>query len=158
MTGEVNRALKLGLSLYCDKACAGLGRRKNKSKEQKVAEKREYDMEYRRKNRALLKAKKAAWFQQSYDPEKAAIERKKNMARHVEYCRRPEYKAWKKEYDCQYRAKQDYGEFWESAVILIKLDNELDEKMSWYDRQMAKGTLNKANQRRRDYERESSSR
>ncbi len=43
-------------------------------------------MEYRRKNRAALKAKKAERHKRTYDPVKAAVVRKKRMPRHVEYC------------------------------------------------------------------------
>ena len=83
-TGAVNRARKSGLYLYCDRICGGLGRRKNKSKAQKVEEKRVYDIEYRAKNSALLKAKKAAYFQRTYDPVTAAEHRKARMPKHVE--------------------------------------------------------------------------
>ncbi len=96
LTGEINRAAKIGALLYCNRLCAGRGRRKGKSKEQCVAEKRLYDIAYRAKNRAMLKVKKAAYFQRTYDPAKAAVERKKRMPRHVEYCRQPRYKAWKR--------------------------------------------------------------
>lgn len=152
-TGAVNRARSRGANLYCGRSCSGVGRRKNKTRDQKVEEKRLYDMEYRRKNKALLKAKKSAYFQQTYDPAAAAIERKKNMARHAEYCRRPEYKEWKREYDRQYRAKQDYGEFWESFIVLTDIEREVFSRMSWYEIHLENGQLNKRNQRRRDYER-----
>lgn len=46
--------------------------------------KAEYDRQYRKKNRARIKANKAAYFQRTYDPVKAAKERKKNMAAHKE--------------------------------------------------------------------------
>ena len=98
---------------------------KNKTKKQKVAEKREYDMEYRRKNRQLLKVKKQMYFEKTYDPVKAAEERKLKMSRHVEYCRRPEYKAWKREYDQIYRVKQNYGVFWESFIVLTDIEREV---------------------------------
>ncbi len=153
MTGEVNRALKRGLPLYCDRTCAGLARRKNKTKEQRVAEKREYDKEYRRENKAMLKEKKAAYFQRTYDPMEAAVERKKNMARHVAYCQRPEYKAWKQDYDRKFRAKQGYGEFWESYLLLHDVEREVYSRMSWYEIHLENGQLNKRNQRRKEYER-----
>ena len=67
-TSAINRALRIGAPLYCDKVCAGLGRRTHKTKAQKVSEKRMYDMEYRRKNRRKLKAAKRAYFERTYDP------------------------------------------------------------------------------------------
>ena len=138
--------------LFTATECAGLGRRKNKSEDQKVAEKRQYDMEYRRKNRQLLKAKKRKYFEKTYDPAKAAEERKLKMPRHVEYCRRPEYKAWKQVYDRVYRAKQDYGEFWESFIILTDIEREVFSRMSWYEIHKEHGQLYKHIKRRREYD------
>jgi len=88
------------------------------------AEKSAYDKEYRRKNRAILKAKKAAYFQRTYDPARAAKERKKTMTKHVEYCRRPEYKKKKSTYDRQ-REAAEYGEFAECREILKVLMKEI---------------------------------
>lgn len=156
--GHIRRSRSIGAPLYCGMECAGLGRRQNKGIEQKKEEKRIYDTEYRAKNKAMLKAKKAAAFQ-NRPQERREYEkqyRKENMQRHVEYCRDPEYREKKKGYDQQYRAQKFYGEFWESSVLLTKLETELDKQMSWYERQMAKGTLNKLNQRRKLYERETS--
>lgn len=150
--GAINRALRMGLRLYCDKVCSGLGRRVEKSKAQKVEEKRVYDEQYRQRNLAMLKAKKAAYFQATYDPAKAAIGRKARMAQHVEYCQRPEYKAWKREYDRAYRAKADFGPFWESALLLLQVDEEVSSRMTKYEIYAANGTLNKSQQRKRDYE------
>jgi hypothetical protein len=83
-----------------------------------------YDREYRKKNRAMLKAKKAAYFQRTYDPVKAAKERKKTMARHIEYCRRPEYRKKKAAYDRK-REAEEYGEFAECREILKVLMKEI---------------------------------
>ncbi len=136
--------------MFCDRKCAGLGRRKGKTKEQRVAEKAEYDRRYREANLAEIKAKKAARFRATYDPEKAAIERNARMPWHVEYCRRPEYKQWKKQYDFDYRARE-FGEFSEAYKFLIQIENEIDNRASRYDVAVAKGTLNKALQRKRFY-------
>ena len=94
------------------------------SAKEKKRLKAEYDSEYRKKNRAILKAKKAAYFQRTYDPAKAAVERRKTMARHVEYCRQPEYKKKKFAYDRQ-REAAEYGEFAECREILKVLMKEI---------------------------------
>ena len=86
--------------------------------------KAEYDRKYRKKNRARLKAEKAAYFQRTYDPVKAAKERKKKMPAHVEYCRQPWYKAWKKKYDKQ-RRESKFGPFAEAYAMLLKLKKEI---------------------------------
>lgn len=103
-TGHVNRSRKIRAPLYCGRRCSGLGRRKWKPKAQKVAEKRLYDRAYRAKNLKRIKAEKRAYFKRTYDPVKAARERKKRMPRHVAYCRQPRYKAYKSAYDAKRRA------------------------------------------------------
>lgn len=130
---DVARARKAGHSLYCNRICSGLGRRLGKTKAEKVAAKRLYDMEYRAKNRAMLKAKKAEYFQRTYDPAKAAVERKKRMPQHVEYCRRPEYRAWKAKYDAKYRAQKDFGPFAEAAMLTNDLKREIKERITDYE-------------------------
>ena len=95
---------------------------------QKKKAKAEYDREYRKKNRAMLKAKRAAYFQRTYDPIKAAKERKKRMAQHVEYCRQPQYRAWKREYDKKRRASK-HGHFAQAQIALVELIKEIHRQM-----------------------------
>lgn len=149
--GHVNRSRRLGLRLFCGRRCSGLGRRDPNppTKDERVAAKRAYDAAYRRKNRALLKAKKAAYFRRTYDPAKAAIERKARMPRHVEYCRRPEYKAYKRQYDRQHRARE-YGPFAEAFMLCIDLNREIKRRMTDYEIRTQNGTLNKIQARRRE--------
>lgn len=152
-TGKVNRAIKVGAPLYCGRVCAGIARRKGKSIDQRKAEKSEYDRLRRERLGEKIKAQKRAHFKATYDPVAAAEYRKKRMPIHVEYCRRPEYRAWKSEYDKEYRAKRDFGEFWESAVLLSSIETEIAKKASRYEIMMTNGTINKAQRRRREYER-----
>ncbi len=144
-TGEINRALKKGVNLYCSKECAGKARRTNISIEEKKRLKSEYDKKYREIN--LDKKKKWAkdYFQRTYDPIKASIERKKNMHKHVEYCRNPEYKAKKKIYDKEYRYTLNYGEFAECAKILLQIESEIDRLEANIENQ----TFNKSQKRKR---------
>lgn len=150
LTGEVNRARKRGAPLYCDLKCAGLARRKNKTLAQKREEKRLYDERYRANNRALLKTKKAAHFQRTYDPVLAAVQRKARMPQHVEYCRRPAYRKWKQQYDRQYRAKKRYGAFWECFLLAMDIRDEVLSRQSDYEIRLEKGTFGKSQQRKRD--------
>lgn len=150
---DVNRAVRKNAPLFCGKVCFGLSRRQQKTKADRVEEKRLYDIQYREKNRKLLKAKKAAYFQRTYDPAQAALERKLRMPRHVEYCRRPAYRAWKRDYDRQYRAVKEYGEFADCFLLVMDIRAECLSQMSDYEIRLSKGTLNKATQRKRDYAR-----
>ena len=147
--GHVNRARERGLNLYCSRKCSGLGRRNGKTVAQKKAEKREYDKRYRASNLATIKAKKAAYFKRTYDPAKARVERERTMARHVEYCRRPEYKAWKSDYDRR-RRDSDYGPFAEAARLAIDLNREIKQRSSNHEISKANGTLNKRQGRLRE--------
>lgn len=151
--GAINRAMKLGNSIYCNRVCAGLGRRTGKTPEQKKEEKRLYDMDYRATS-PTLKARKADYHQRTYDPVKAAAKRKERMPYHVEYCRQPEYKAKKKEYDKLFRAKKHYREFAEAAILLNEIEKEVTARSEdRFQRYAMNGTLNKKQTRRRDYER-----
>lgn len=149
--GSVTRAKAKGAPLYCDRTCAGQGRRKHKSPADKVKDKRLYDIEYRRKNQTELKAKKAAAFQRDYDPVQAAVYRKSRMHLHVKYCQQPTYQAWKREYDRKYRAKKDYGEFWESALLIQNIETEVLSRTTRYDIMLANGTIAKNQKRKRAY-------
>lgn len=151
----INRAVRLGLPLFCNRECFGLAHRRKviPTKAELVERKRLYDIEYRAKNKDLLKAKKAAAFLRTYDPVKAAIKRKQTMPRHIEYCRQPKYKAYKREYDKKLRA-MDFGNFWESHLLLIDLMNEVRQRTTRYDIRVLNGTLNKHQERKREYERQ----
>lgn len=148
---HINRAIKVGAPLYCNRVCAGFGRRNHKAKAQKVEEKRIYDAEYRVKNRAMLKAKKSDYFQRTYDPKEAAVYRKKRMHLHVAYCRRPEYLKYKKVYDRKYRAKKDFGPLWESAVLLLQIEEEVNSRITRNEVYRQNGTQNKSIKRKREY-------
>ena len=146
--GNVNRSRAQGLRLFCGRRCSGLGRRKGKTKAQKIAEKKAYDAEYRKKNLAMLKAKKHEYFQRTYDPAKAAEYRKGRMPLHVEYCRQPEYKKWKREYDRQLRAKE-YGPFAEVYLLSLDLNREIKGRMTNEEIKWQNGTANKTQFRKR---------
>jgi hypothetical protein len=141
--------------IFCSLQCVGARRRLYKTKMQKVEEKRLYDIEYRRKNAAGLKAKKASAYQNRSQARRdhEAQYRRKHMARHVAYCARPEYKIGKKAYDREYRCKKFFGPYWEAASALFDLENEINSRISRYDIYQQNGTLNKHPNRRRNYER-----
>jgi hypothetical protein len=148
----INRAVKYDKPIYCDRTCAGLGRRSGKTGEQKKEHKRLYDLQYRQTS-ATLKTRKSIWFKKTYDPIKAAEKRKETMPRHIEYCRRPEYKEWKRNYDQRHLAEKQYGEFAETVIILRQLEKEVMERISKEDINIINNTLNKKQTRIRDYER-----
>jgi hypothetical protein len=151
--GAVNRARAKGAALYCGRKCSGLGRRKPpKSAAQKKAEKAAYDVEYREKNRALLQAKKAAYYREHIDRDKEREARKRRMPKHVEYCRRPEYRVKKKAYDRPHRAKKFYGPLWEAALLTQDIRNAVLEQQTDYEVRLAKGTLSKSQKRKRSYD------
>ncbi len=70
------------------------------------------------------------------------------MPKHVEYCRRPEYKKWKQGYDRQYRANK-FGEYAEAYLTLRQLEILIHETTTKYDTKLENQTLNKALKRRR---------
>ena len=150
--GEFNRADRAGLKVYCGRECAGFGRRKNKTAAEKLVEKAKYDADRRERMADILKAEKAEHHRRTYDPAKAAIVRKARMPKHVEYCRRPEYKAKKQAYDVQRRAAE-FGEFAECYLLMLTIRDECLKIQTDYEIRQSAGTLCKTTKRRRDYER-----
>jgi hypothetical protein len=150
---HINRAARNGSPVYCGRICAGVARRKGKSAEQKKAEKQLYDAQRRKDRAAEIKAEKAAYYQRTRDPAKEALIRKARMPKHLEYCRRPEYREWKRQYDLEYRNKQEFGEFWESAILALEIRRQCLALSDDTEIRRTAGTLNKHQKRRRDYDR-----
>jgi hypothetical protein len=152
-TSAFNRAARDGRPLYCNRTCSGLARRKHKSAEQRKAEKSAYDAARRVELADQIKAAKREHHKRTYDPAKAAVARKRRMPSHVEYCRRPEYREWKREYDRTYRAQKEYGAFADCFLFVMDIRAECLSQMTDYEIRYAKGGVAKTQQRRRDYER-----
>lgn len=152
--GAVNRAAKRGAPVYCGRECAGLARRgPEKSAEQRKAEKSSYDALRRVEHGERIRAQKRAHYKATFDPVKAAEYRQKRMPYHVEYCRRPEYVAWKSEYDRKYRAEKEFGEFAECFLLIQDIRSECLAQQTDYEIRLSKGGIAKSQQRKRDYAR-----
>lgn len=153
---DINRAEKSGLRIFCNRKCAGIGRRKEfpisprnpNWKEMK----RVYDAEYREKNKALIRLKKAAYYAKTgpLNREKEREVRKKRMPIHVEYCRQPKYKAWKKKYDLDYRARE-FAEYADAYKLLLEVEREIRKRATWVEIAQQNGTLNKSTRRKDEY-------
>lgn len=147
---RANRADREGRRLFCSRRCSGLARRDFKSSEQKKAEKSEYDKQRRIEMGDDLRAAKRAAYYADHERSLAlaAEQRKRRMPKHVEYCRRPEYVAKKREYDKQYRASE-YGPFAEAYLLLRDLERELSAQATKYERMKQKGYFTRNAQKRR---------
>ncbi len=143
--GHINRALKMGRNIYCSRDCSSEARRDHLSIEEKKKIKADYDKEYREKNLEYKKQWAKDYFKRTYNPELAKIERKKKYKKHLEYLSTPKYRAWKKEYDLKFRAKKNYGEFWETQIILNNLLKEIDNRQAKSQNQL----INKSQKRKR---------
>lgn len=153
---DINRAAKRGRPIYCTRECAGAARRLENppTEAERRAAKAAYDAAYRERNATALKAKRAAYYARTADREKEAAYRREHMQRHIEYCRRPEYRQKKSEYDRVRRAQQQFGPFWESALLALDIDAEVKSRIDRFEIYQQNGTLNKKLNRRRDYERQ----
>ena len=150
--GGVNRSVRIGAPVFCSRGCAGLARRDNRTEAERKAIKAAYDAEYRMREPERRRAERAAYYQRTRDPVREAEIRKRRMPQHVEYCRRPEYRKWKAQYDRRYLARKQFGSFGEAAIVLNELCSEIASRSTFNERAADKGTLNKHLQRRRDYE------
>ena len=151
--GHVNRARSRGNNLYCSRVCSGLGRRDNRTAELRKEAKRLYDIEYRARDPQKRKLAKAEYYERTKDRAKEAEARKRRAPQHAEYCRRPEYRAWKKGYDRRYRAEKHYGDFAECFLLVMDIRDECLSRMTDYEIRLEKGTFNKSQQRKRNDER-----
>ncbi len=144
---------------FCGMTCFGLSRRKNKTIAQKKAEKSEYDRRRREEiaadgRAAVYKAAKAAYHRRTYDPARAAEERKPKYQRHLAYLRRyyadPKNKAEKVAYDRARRAAA-YGPFAEAYLIAVDIKKTICARIpDKYERARARGYYdNNAQTRRR---------
>lgn len=147
----VNRAAREGRPLYCNRECAGLGRRLKKppTAEERKEAKRLYDANRRLVLADRIKAEKRAYYQANRDPDRERAYRKTRMPYHVEYCRRPEYRAYKATYDRQYLARKQFGEFADAALILRDIEAEISSRMTRTEIYQVNGTLNKTQVRKR---------
>jgi len=151
---HVNRAAKVGAPLYCGRVCAGLARRNKNppTDEQRREAKAAYDAKRREgAQREKILAQKRDHYYANHEriSAKLAEYRAAHMDRHVEYCRQPEYRAWKSVYDRRRRAEMNFGDFSEAALLLADVEREITERSSKYEIYLTNGTLNKAQQRRR---------
>lgn len=133
-SGDYNRAVKGGYNVYCSREHSGFGRRANRSQEEEKLIKYFYDRFIFLADETL-KQKKSESFKRDYaaNPEKYRKERQRRMKSHVEYCRQPNYKKYKKKYDQQYRAKKLYGQYWESSIALRQLADVVDNRLAKAD-------------------------
>jgi len=159
---DVNRASARGANLYCGKTCSGMARRdlNPPTDEERRAAKSEYDRQRRLAKGDQIKAEKRAAYHAKIaaDPvgmrAKEREQRQRRMPQHAEYCRRPEYRKWKAQYDQKHRARKQFGAFGEAAIILNDLEREITSRASWTEIRRANGTLNKTQERKRDYARQ----
>jgi len=154
---EHDYRIKKGITsrVMCSMKCSGQARKDNRTIEQKRADKAAYDREHRKKPE--VKAKHLERAKAFWKSDAGKAKRKARLPLHLEYCRRPEYKEKKKEYDQQYRAEKMYGsEFAEAYLTLLRLDQEIGERMSNHEIRLINDTYNKKQRRRKDYERTNS--
>jgi len=101
--------------------------------------KAEYDKAYRAKRADYIKTRMQKYNESPAGRAMQKRNRDKFKQSHLEYCRTPEYRKWKKEYDHKYRLKKKYGEFWEAGSVLVKLNEILPSKTIKYNQ----GLINK---------------
>jgi hypothetical protein len=134
--------------LYCGKACAAEARRTNTAPEIKKALKAAYDQEYRVRTNRNEKRREAYYANHEEALAAATAQRKRRMPKHVEYCRRPEYKAYKVEYD-KARNEAEYGDWAESWRLLQDLEQEIRSQATAYEIRVANGYYLRSAQKRR---------
>lgn len=150
---HVNRSVKQGRPMFCNKSCFGLSRRRANppTEAERKAAKQAYDAIRRLAKHEEIIAKKRAHYIANRERILAeqTVYRKAHMHRHVAYCQRPEYREWKSAYDARYKAAKHFGEFAEAAMLLRDIEQEIEKRATRYEVYMTNGTINKAQTRRR---------
>lgn len=148
--GYVTRALKIGAPQFCDKKCFGLSHRVDRTLEEKKLLKRDYDKQYRDKKAEIIKAKKKTYDQSLAGRAMQKRNRDKFKNNHLEYCRTEKYRlGYKKNYDEKYHANKKYGEYFEAAIILHKIEEKIQPEL--YNIKYNNGLLNKSQNRKRKW-------
>lgn len=135
------QATKLGcVHTYCSRACGAVAKRTWKTKEQRIAEKAAYDLKRRKRYAAWLRTEKKRKYEEAKATDLAALRTKQKAYRdatkqqHLNYLRKPEYRAKKKTYDARLRASV-YGPYAECYRLYVELKKEIVARVpSWYER------------------------
>jgi hypothetical protein len=147
-TGYVNRAIKLGVPIYCTRVCSGLARRKNYTDDQKKQIKADYDRQYRANNEELIKVKKSTYYKTEAGRALQKRNREKFKESHKEYVKTERYRlGYKQQYDKKYHAKKKYGEFFEASIILDELEKKIQPER--LEAKIQNGIVNKSQKRKR---------
>jgi len=129
---------------FCSQKHFGLSYRTGKSKKQLKEEKQLYDVEYRRINKKHIKATHKTYNESPNGRAMQKRNRDKFKNYHLEYCRTPEYRRWKKASDEIYRAKKFFGEWWECMILVKKIKSEVCRLVPEpYERAKMRGTIAK---------------
>ncbi len=155
-TGDVNRARRQGLKLFCSRECY-TAYRTTSTPTERQARKADYDRAYREENGEAIRAKKRADYLANHDARLAAQAelradpeyRARMRAYQREHTACPEWRAHKRAYDRRYRAAKRYGEFADAHVALMELGDELSSRATPYERRTARGCTHKAIERQK---------
>lgn len=110
----------------------------------KKEKKRLYDLEYRRKNKEKIKDKKKAYYQTESGKAASKRNRDKMKKYHAEYCRTPEYRLKKHEYDSVNWYVRKYGEYWECMQIVEKIEKKVIQLVpDKYERSKMRGVVDR---------------
>lgn len=148
---------------YCSRKCFSLSRRTNLTASQKKEKKRLYDIEYRRKQGKLLLAKRRESYRRNIETYRVYQRQRRESGVQKRYMRKylknywtTEKKKDKAAYDRVFRAKKKFGPFWESHLLLLKINKEVLKRASKYECRLARGYYNKAQIRKRQWLRNNS--
>lgn len=161
LTKRENRKREWNLSkgvtkhVFCSLMCSGKFRAIGKDE---IKKRHAEYLKNKMANDPIFREKRLNRKRQYYQERKIEIEKKMKMKRttpeykaeRAKYLASEKYKKYKQKYDRIHRCKKKYGEFWESASILIDMENEIKNKMSKYEIRLINGTINKALNRSRN--------
>ena len=150
--GYINRALKLGVPIYCSRVCSGLARRVERTEEEKKKIKSDYDkarLNGPLRDRILEEKRQYAKTPTGRAVQKRQREKPERKKYQAEFIKKSDYVKWKHDYDQKYHAQKNYGEFWEAALVLKTIEEVILPER--YDAKIQNGLLNKSTKRKRQW-------
>lgn len=116
---------------------------------EKKQKKKLYDARRRIEKSELIKAQKAKFCKTPAGRAMQKRNREKTKDYHLEYCRSPEYKNWKRSYDRVHRAKFYHGQFWECMLLIDEIEKEVIKRVpDKYERLKMRGVIDRCIARR----------
>ena len=128
VVSQVAATQRKGRNIYCSRDCHTAQRRAGRTQEQLKECKRQREKNWREKHKSQVRLRSMAHYKKTTTSEKRQRLYQKYKHKIAARNKDPAAKIQKKHDDRIWRAKRGYGDYWESQVLLLKLNEELSSQ------------------------------